>query len=82
MSRGKNQVSEDPWRNERKHLTCENGEVDSEWGFRGWRHFYSIKRNWVVLQACMKMAFHYPDRDGEGGRKGGRKRERKERERK
>lgn len=29
----------------------------------------------------MKMAFHYPDRDEEGGRKGGRKRERKERER-
>lgn len=29
----------------------------------------------------MKMAFHYPDRDGEGGRKGSRKRERKERER-
>lgn len=28
----------------------------------------------------MKMAFHYPDRDGEGGREVGREKERRERE--
>lgn len=47
MPSGKNQVSEDPWRNEQKHLTCENGKLTQNGAFEDGSIFILLRE--IVL---------------------------------